>query len=93
VVDCDPGGDMTSGNGEWMSVAQAAKLLEVSARTIQRSLADEDRRAQVWGAEGEGWRIKPLARRRIYQLRRSWVVRQAGQPSCGMPSSARPSPG
>jgi len=70
---------MTS--GEWMSVAEAARMLEVSARTIQRSLADESQRAREWGAEGEGWRRKPLSTRGIYQLRRSWVARKAGRPA------------
>lgn len=64
--------------GEWMSVAEAAELLEVAPRTIQRSLGDEDRRAREWGGEGEGWRYKPLAERTIYQLRRSVVLRKAG---------------
>lgn len=65
---------------EWMSVTEAAETLEVSARTVQRSLADEQQRATEWGAEGEGWRYKPLSTRGIYQLRRSWVQRKAGQP-------------
>jgi hypothetical protein len=64
--------------GEWMSVTEAAELLEVDRRTIQRSLADEDRRTREWGAEGEGWRYKPLAERTIYQLRRSIVLKKAG---------------
>lgn len=62
-----------------MSVADAAEVLEVDRRTIQRSLADEDRRTREWGAEGEGWRHKPLAERTIYQLRRSVVNRKAGR--------------
>ena len=61
-----------------MSVREAAAALEVSDRTVQRSLADEAHRAEEWGAEGEGWRYKPLSRRGIYQLRRSWVARKAG---------------
>ena len=65
-------------SGEWMSVREAADTLEVSARTVQRSLADEEQRAREWGAEGEGWRQKPLSTRGIYQLRRSWVERKAG---------------
>ena len=64
---------------EWMSVAEAAKLLEVASRTIQRSLADAQRREKEWGAEGEGWRHKPLVERPIYQLRRSVVLRKAGK--------------
>lgn len=61
-----------------MSVAEAARLLEVTPRTVQRSLA-EDRRDQEWGAESEGWRLKPLALRTIYQLRRTAVLRKAGR--------------
>ncbi|MEV6344106.1 hypothetical protein [Actinoplanes sp. NPDC051851] len=64
---------------EWMSVTEAATLLEVDRRTIQRSLADDDRRAREWGEEGDGWRHKPLAERKIYQLRRARVLRKAGQ--------------
>jgi hypothetical protein len=64
--------------GEWMSVTEAAELLEVTARTVQRSLSSEERRTREWGAENEGWRHKPLAERTIYQLRRSAVLRKAG---------------
>ncbi|XTZ18210.1 hypothetical protein ACQSSU_12950 [Micromonospora echinospora] len=64
-----------------MSVAEAAEALEVSTRTVQRSLADEEQRAEEWGAEGEGWRYKPLSRRGIYQLRRTRVMRMAGKPT------------
>jgi len=62
---------------DWISVRQAAALLGVSVRTVQRSLADEERRAVEWGAEGEGWRHKPLSTRGIYQLRRALVERKA----------------
>ena len=64
---------------EWMSVAEAAEILEVSTRHVQRSLKDEGRRAREWGKEGEGWRYMPLSERGIYQLRRSTVLRLAGQ--------------
>ena len=64
---------------DWMSVAEAAEVLEVAARTIQRSLADEERRTREWGTEGQGWRYKPLAERTIYQLRRSVVFKKAGR--------------
>jgi hypothetical protein len=64
---------------DWMSVAEAAELLEVDRRTIQRSLAIEERRTREWGAEGEGWRHKPVADRKIYQLRRTVVLRKAGK--------------
>jgi hypothetical protein len=64
---------------DWMSVTEAAEVLEVAARTIQRSLAEEERRTKEWGAEGQGWRFKPLAERTIYQLRRSVVFQKAGR--------------
>ncbi len=60
-----------------MSVREAAEALEVSDRTVQRSLADPEQRAREWGDEGEGWRFKPLSTRGIYQLRRTEVMRKA----------------
>lgn len=69
--------------GEWMSIREAAALLEVSASTVLRSLSNEARRAKEWGAEGEGWRVKPLSERGDYQLRRSWVERKAGRADSG----------
>lgn len=62
-----------------MSVAEAAQILEVSDRTVQRSLKDEAQRAEEWGDEGDGWRYKPLSRRGIYQLRRDRVFKLAGR--------------
>lgn len=64
--------------GEWIGLTEAAQILEVTTRTVQRSLSDPDRRTREWGAENEGWRHKPLAERTIYQLRRSAVLRKAG---------------
>lgn len=64
----------------WVSPAEAAALLEVSPRTVQRSLQDEEQRAREWGAEGSGWRYKPLSTRGAYQLRRSAVLAKAGEP-------------
>ncbi|QLQ38015.1 hypothetical protein [Micromonospora robiginosa] len=61
-----------------MSPAEAAELLEVSPRHVQRSLQDEAQRLEEWGEEGQGWRYKPLSTRRTYQLRRTWVERKAG---------------
>ncbi|CCH20629.1 hypothetical protein MILUP08_45513 [Micromonospora lupini str. Lupac 08] len=49
-------------------------------RQVQRSLQDEEQRAREWGAEGEGWRYKPLSTRGAYQLRRSTVMSKAGEP-------------
>lgn len=63
---------------EWLSLEEAADILEVSKSTVYRSLTDEGRRAAEWGAEGEGWRHKPLARRKEFQVRRSYVTRKAG---------------
>lgn len=71
--------DEGCGLADWMSVAEAASVLEVTPRTVQRSLSDDERRSREWGAEGDGWRHKPLAERTIYQLRRSAVLRKAGK--------------
>ena len=80
VEACSPGaGGEEYDVADWMSVAEAAEVLEVAARTIQRSLADEERRTREWGTEGQGWRHKPLAERTIYQLRRSVVLQKAGR--------------
>lgn len=65
---------------DWMSVTEAAEVLEVAVRTIQRSLADDERRTREWGPENQGWRLKPIADRKIYQLRRSVVFKKAGRP-------------
>ncbi|GIJ42626.1 hypothetical protein [Micromonospora andamanensis] len=62
-----------------MSVREAAEVLEVSPRTVQRSLANPDQRAREWGTEGSGWRHKPLSTRGVYQLRRSVVLQKAGK--------------
>lgn len=64
----------------WVSPAEAAELLEVSPRTVQRSLQDEEQRAREWGAEGTGWRYKPLSTRGQYQLRRTTVLAKASRP-------------
>lgn len=63
---------------EWISGPEAAELLGVSRATVLRSLQDPDQRAKEWGVEGEGWRLKPLSRRRIFQVNRSVVERKAG---------------
>lgn len=64
---------------EWMSLREAAAELEVSASTVLRSLTNEGRRTKEWGAEGQGWRVKPLSERGDYQVRRTWVERKAGK--------------
>lgn len=56
---------------EWMSLKQAADRLEVSERTVLRSLATAAEANRWWGETG--WREKPLSRRRILQVRRSAV--------------------
>lgn len=63
--------------GEWISTTEAAAILEVDRQTVLRSLNDEVRRAREWGAEGEGWRFKPLAARRTFQVRREAAERKA----------------
>jgi hypothetical protein len=73
--------DDGSAMAEWLSLEEAADTLEVSKSTVYRSLTDETRRAEQWGAEGEGWRYKPLARRKEFQVRRTWVERKAGETS------------
>lgn len=80
-VRSNPSAELGEGWGvaDWMSVAEAAQVLEVTARTVQRSLADDERREREWGNENDGWRRKPLAERTIYQLRRSAVLRKAGR--------------
>lgn len=62
---------------EWISSGDAAELLGISRASVLRSLQDETKRAAEWGAEGEGWRYKPLVGRKIYQVRRATVERKA----------------
>lgn len=54
---------------EWLSTQEAAELLEVSERTVLRSLETPEEANRWWGQTG--WREKPLSRRRIVQVRRS----------------------
>lgn len=63
--------------GEWLSTKEAEDLLQISECTVLRSLTNEDRRAREWGAKDEGWRLKPLVERTIFQLRRSVVEAKA----------------
>jgi predicted DNA-binding transcriptional regulator AlpA len=53
---------------QWISTREAAALLGVAESTVYRWLADESVRKEVWGAEGVGWRYRPVLRRRIYQV-------------------------
>jgi transposase len=66
----------------WISGREAATLIGVSESTVYRSLAEPDVRAEQWGAEGVGWRYKPLSRRRIFQVsrRRAEQLAQGGTP-------------
>lgn len=57
----------------WLSTAAAADMLGVSVSTVYRTLADPETATAEWGPEGEGWRIKPLSRRAIRQVRQSAV--------------------
>lgn len=57
--------------GDWISGAKAAEILGVSRPTVYRSLTDPAWRAEWWGQEGEAWRLKPLSRRKIYQVDRA----------------------
>lgn len=52
-----------------MSTKEVADLLEISERTVQRSLDDPATADREWGKDG--WREKPLSLRRIVQVRRS----------------------
>jgi hypothetical protein len=63
-----------------MSTAEAADLLGVSDRSVQRSLQDPDQRSIEWGDEGVGWRVKPLLRRKVYQVSRRAVERKLRPP-------------
>lgn len=57
--------------GDWISGAEAAEIMGVHRNTVLASLKDPTIRAAKWGAEGEGWRRKPLSRRGIYQVDRA----------------------
>ena len=56
---------------DWISGAKAAQIMGVSRSTVLRSLTDEAARVEQWGAEGVGWRRKPLSARGIYQVSRA----------------------
>ncbi len=65
---------------DWISGTEAAEIIGVSASTVYRSLRDPDERAKQWGKEGEGWRHKPLSRRKIFQVNRARAVEIADTP-------------
>jgi hypothetical protein len=54
----------------WIGGGEAAEIIGVSRTSIYKSLRDPDVRAAKWGAEGVGWRYKPLVDRAIYQVSR-----------------------
>lgn len=58
---------------QWISTRAAAALLGVAESTVYRWLANETVRAEMWGAEGTGWRYRPVLRRRVYQVNRKRV--------------------
>ncbi len=60
---------------QWMSTREAAAALGVSESTVYRSLTDPADADREWGAGN--WRRKPVARRTIYQVRRSAVDAKA----------------
>jgi hypothetical protein len=62
---------MNNKPAEWISGGNAADILGVGRTTVYRSLHDPDERKRQWGEEGEGWRYKPLTRRRIFQVSRT----------------------
>ena len=71
---------------EWLSTKEAAARLQVSERTVLRSLATPQEANGWWGETG--WREKPLSRRRILQLRRSVVEEmETGGPLKRLPDS------
>jgi hypothetical protein len=63
-------GDVMNDVTEWITGAEAAEILGVGRTTVYRSLNDPAERERQWGTEGEGWRYKPLTRRRIFQVSR-----------------------
>jgi hypothetical protein len=67
---------------DWISGERAAEILGISRNAVLLSLQDPERRADQWGAEGEGWRLKPLVRRKIYQVsqRRTQQIAEGLQP-------------
>lgn len=67
---------------KWISVAEAARILGVPVRSAYYVLQDPDRRAAKWGAEGEGWRRRPMSTKpNSYELSFAWVERLTRPPS------------
>lgn len=55
---------------DWISLKEAAGILGVSESTVLRTVKDPQEAAETWGDENVGWRLKPLMRRRIFQVSR-----------------------
>jgi hypothetical protein len=55
---------------DWIGGQEAAEIIGVGRTTVYRSLLDPDERERQWGREGEGWRYKPLTRRKTFQVSR-----------------------
>lgn len=65
---------------DWISGQDAAVILGISRTAVWRTLVDEAARAETWGAEGVGWRRKPLSRRGIFQVSRARAEELAAGP-------------
>lgn len=67
---------------EWISIREAAAILEVSDSTVYRSLTDPAEADRYWGRGN--WRVKPLSRRGDLQVRRKRAEElAAGTPGHG----------
>ncbi|GGK32385.1 hypothetical protein GCM10010124_26460 [Pilimelia terevasa] len=65
---------------EWISGAQAAAILGVSARTVLRTLQSAAAgESTQWGERGVGWRHKPLSTRGAFQVSRQVAERIAAE--------------
>lgn len=66
--------------GDWISGTEAAEIIGVHRNTVYRSLHDPAQRAEWWGEENDGWRHKPLSRRKVFQVSRARAEQLAGSP-------------
>lgn len=55
---------------DWISLEEAAGILGVSKSTVLRTVQDPQEAAERWGEENVAWRVKPLVRRKIFQVSR-----------------------
>jgi hypothetical protein len=65
---------------EWISGSEAARIIDTSRATVLRSLQDPAARERWWGAEGVGWRHKPLIVRLVFQVSRARAEEIAKNP-------------